>query len=102
MHALGQAVHGHAYLRLLGELDLVAERQAALAHALDRERPLRGVVEAYGAVIERLVSLEAADHDLQHAVQVLSLADSPRQAIEEIEPMELRAQPLLGLLVVLD
>ena len=54
-------------------------------------------VEADAAEVDRQVVLQAAQDDVEDAVQVLSLADRTGRPLQQIEPRELRLQLRLRL-----
>jgi hypothetical protein len=57
---------------------------AVLTHVHHRQRVVRGVVAADAAEVHRQAVLEAADHYLIDALQVLAFADRARDLVEQV------------------
>src|SRR6185436_16220970 len=68
------------------------------ARGIDEERRRRHLVRADTAKVDRQALLEALDHDLENALQVLAVNDGVGDVLQESYVAQLRAQPRFVLL----
>src|SRR3569833_1035818 len=87
-------------LDLLLETQLPRRLRTHAPQAGHGQQTRRGVEKQSTSKIDRHVLLQAAQNDLKDTAQVLALTDRPRRLTQQLQPLELRAQPLLHLLAL--
>ena len=101
-HAARQTALREGKARLPHQSQFQRQPLAAGADAGDGQHLVGRVVETETPEIDRQVVLQTANDDLEDALQVQPLADGARDAVQQVEPAQLRLQLLLGLFALRD
>src|SRR6185436_4820398 len=88
--ACRQAVAVDADVLVLLHRELFGHGVAARADTGDGQHALRLDVEADAAEVDRQIRLQAADHDLEDAAQIVTLADRASDPMQQVEATQLQ------------
>ena len=97
-HASGQPVGVERHIHSFRQTELLGEDCAGDAERADGQRLRDGVMQEKAAKIDRQVLLQAAEHDLKDARQILAFSRGARDVLQQAQAAELGVQLALGLL----